>query len=98
MSKHLTYRSKNPALNPSTFSNTISSDSLGAMTIQGTVDKTAIALSILLVGGYFGFTLYSPILIGAGFIFGFIIAIITIYKKHLPPYTVPIYCAMERLA
>ena len=98
MSKHLTYRSKNPALNPSTFSNTISSDSLGSMTIQGTVDKTAIALSILLVGGYFGFTSYSPILIGAGFIFGFIIAIITIYKKHLAPYTVPIYCVMEGLA
>lgn len=98
MSKHLSYRSKNPALSSKIFNESILSDSSDIMTIQGTVDKTAIALSILLVAGYFGYTAFSPVLMMGGFIGGFIVAIVTIFKKTWAPYTVPIYAVLEGLA
>tara|TARA_B100001996_G_scaffold278157_1_gene218652 strand:+ start:3133 stop:3873 length:741 start_codon:yes stop_codon:yes gene_type:complete len=98
MAKHLSYRSKNPALSSKIFSESIVSDSSDVMTIQGTVDKTAIALSILLVAGYFGYTSFSPVIMMGGFIGGFIVAIVTIFKRTWAPYTVPIYAVLEGLA
>ena len=98
MSKHLSYRSKNPALSSKIFNESILSDSSDIMTIQGTVDKTAIALSILLVAGYFGYTSFSPAIMMVGFIGGFIVAIVTIFKKTWAPYTVPIYAVLEGFA
>ena len=38
MSKHLSYRTKNPALNPQTFKGTLNAETSSPMTIQGTVD------------------------------------------------------------
>ena len=97
MSKHLSYRTKNPALNSKTFKDTLSTKTSSPMTIQGTVDKTAIALSILLIAGYFGYTAFSPILIITGCLGGSIVAMITIFNQHWAPYTVPIYCVLEGL-
>jgi len=98
MSKHLSYRTKNPALNPETFKDTLKAETSSPMTIQGTVDKTAIALSILLVAGYFGYTSFSPAIILGGFIGGFIVAMVTVYKRTWAPYTVPIYAVLEGFA
>ena len=94
MSKHLSYRTKNPALNPETFKDTLKAETSSPMTIQGTVDKTAIALSILLVAGYFGYTSFSPAII----LGGFIVAVVTVYKRTWAPYTVPIYAVLEGFA
>ncbi|MBN09508.1 MAG: hypothetical protein CMC79_03965 [Flavobacteriaceae bacterium] len=93
MSSHLSLRSGNPALTKNTFAkSTISSES---MTINGTVDKTAISLVLLIASGYYTFGDVSPgLLIFCG-IAGFITAIITIFKKEWSPITVPIYAILE---
>ena len=65
------------------------------MTINGTVNKTAISLLLLVGTGYITFTSINPvILIGCG-IGGFIVAIITVFKKEWAPITVPIYAILE---
>ena len=93
MNKHLTLRSGNPVLSKSTFLN---ADSLSEkMTINGTVNKTAISLLLLVGTGYLTFNNISPaILIFCG-IGGFIVAIVTVFKKEWAPVTVPIYAILE---
>jgi uncharacterized YccA/Bax inhibitor family protein len=60
-SRHLSFRSGNPALSSKVFENTTQRKQ-GAlliddvMTIKGTVDKTAISLILLLTAGYFSFS------------------------------------------
>jgi uncharacterized YccA/Bax inhibitor family protein len=93
MSNHLSLRSGNPVLSKSTFSNTSSVSE--KMTINGTVNKTAISLLLLVGTGYLTFTTINPgLIIGCG-IGGFIVAIITVFKKEWAPITVPIYAILE---
>ena len=93
MRKHLSLRSGNPVLSKSTFINNGSISE--KMTINGTVNKTAISLLLLVGTGYITFTSINPvILIGCG-IGGFIVAIITVFKKEWAPITVPIYAILE---
>ena len=93
MSNHLSLRSGNPVLSKSTFSNTGSISE--KMTINGTVNKTAISLLLLVGTGYLTFTTINPgLLVGCG-IGGFIVAIITVFKKEWAPITVPIYAILE---
>ena len=93
MRKHLSLRSGNPVLSKSTFINTGSISE--KMTINGTVNKTAISLLLLVGTGYITFTSINPvILIGCG-IGGFIVVIITVFKKEWAPITVPIYAILE---
>ena len=93
MSNHLSLRSGNPVLSKSTFSKTGSISE--KMTINGTVNKTAISLLLLVGTGYLTFTTINPgLIIGCG-IGGFIIAIITVFKKEWAPITVPIYAILE---
>ena len=100
MKHHLSYRSGNPALSSKTFENINNNGPLikdDVMTIKGTVDKTAISLLLMIMSGYFSFTEDSMMLILVGGIGGFIVALITIFKKHLSPITVPIYAIFEGL-
>ena len=97
MNRHLSMRSGNPALNKNTFQN-ISNASSEQMTIDGTVNKTTISLMILLFCAYYTYSTSNTGFIMIGFIGGFITALVTIFKKHLAPYTVPIYAALEGLA
>ena len=93
MNKHLTLRSGNPVLSKSTFLNT---DSLSEkMTINGTVNKTAISLLLLVGTGYLTFTNLNPVILIFCGIGGFIIAIVTVFKKEWAPITVPIYAILE---
>ena len=96
--RHLSYRSSNPALNSTTFKNVVKKDSLRlneTMTIRGTVDKTALALSLLLISGYYCYSLgeqfLTLILTLIGLFLGLILAITTILKKSWAPFTVPFY-------
>jgi len=74
MTRHLSYRSGNPALNKNTFKGLSASKSSGPlirndyMTIDGTVNKTAISLFLLIFAGYYSYTsnLNYLWLIGAG--------------------------------
>ena len=67
------------------------------MTIKGTVDKTAMSLLLMLLAGYFTFNEGSSVLMVAGGVGGFIVAIITILKKQWSPITVPLYAMFEGL-
>ena len=93
MNRHLSLRSGNPVLSSKTFSNSILSDN--QMTIEGTVNKTAISLLLLVGTGYFTFDVVNPVLLVGCGIGGFVIAIITVFKKKWAPITVPIYASLE---
>ena len=99
---HLSFRSGNPALGKETFK-TLKRDSSGplvrddVMTIKGTVDKTAISLLLMLFAGYFTFSEGSLVYIAIGGIGGFIVALVTIFKKEWAPITVPLYAILEGL-
>jgi len=90
-------RSGNPALSKKTFYN-LSTTSGNVMTIDGTVNKTAISMGILLLAAYYTYSnaIMSYILVGS--IGGFIMALITIFKKEWSATTVPIYAFLEGLA
>ena len=97
MAHHLSMRSGNPALSSKTFINTTD---VGAekMTIEGTVNKTAMSLLLLLATASYTWMNPSPGLMMLGFIGGFIMAIVTIFKKTWAPYTVSGYALLEGLA
>ena len=90
-------RSGNPALTSEVFNKSITSQGQ-VMTLQGTVNKTAISLFLLVLSGAFTFNNGDASLIWPGFIGGFIVALITIFKKQWAPITVPIYAVLEGLA
>ena len=93
MANHLSFRSGNPVLTKNAF--TSSSDISETMTINGTVNKTAISLLLLVGTGYLTFSsINSGLLIACG-IGGFILAIVTVFKKEWAPITVPIYAILE---
>ena len=99
---HLSYRSGNPALSSKTFENAIRTNrgpiiKDDVMTIKGTVDKTAICLVLLISAGFFSFEENSTTLMIGGFIGGLIMLIVTIFKKHLSPITVPLYALFQGL-
>jgi uncharacterized YccA/Bax inhibitor family protein len=70
------------------------------MTVQGTVGKTFVLLAILLATGAWawsavaGQTIGYGLLAGAG-IGGFIVAMITMFKPTVAPWTAPLYAALE---
>lgn len=106
-------RSGNPALKESTFldlgSGTVVSRDAGAMTLNGTVNKTGILLllSVLtaafawsqsIVTGPDGLPAVAPGLMGyvlGGAIGGFILAMVTVFKKTWAPVTAPLYALVE---
>jgi len=97
MRGHLTMRTGNPALNKNTFKGLAdTNDQL--MTIDGTINKTSIALIILLFSAYYTFSTSNTNFIMVGFIGGLITALVTIFKKEWSPITVPIYAILEGLA
>jgi uncharacterized YccA/Bax inhibitor family protein len=99
-------RTANPALNKKTFENTsYISSTENTMTLQGTVNKTGFLLTFLILAAAWTWNLYfesnnpasvTPWLIG-GLLGGFIVALITTFKKHLSPITAPIYAVLEGL-
>ena len=90
-------RSGNPALNKKTFEN-LTNTSGGVMTLDGTVNKTALGLLLLMCAAYYTYSTGNLSLIWPGFIGGLIVAFVTIFKKEWSPITVPIYAVLEGLA
>ena len=103
MARHLTFRSGNPALNKNSFKNLSFDKSAGpilkneVMTLKGTVDKTAISLTLLLLSGYYTYSEQLTEFTFIGAIAGFIIALITIFNKKASPVTVPLYALCQGL-
>jgi len=93
-------RSGNPALKNNTFSQTSLISGSEAMTISGTVNKAFFMIALLLFSASF---VWSRPLDAAPFllpsvILGFIIALVTIFKKEYSPVTAPIYAIVEGIA
>ncbi|MDP3981758.1 MAG: Bax inhibitor-1/YccA family protein [Chlamydiota bacterium] len=97
-------RSANPALNDRIFPR-VDVSTGDEMTIQGTVNKTAIMLFLVICSASFTWHEFFKTSSAAGVmgwvmggaIGGFIVALITIFKKNLAPYTAPIYAILEGL-
>ena len=90
-------RTSNPALSDNTFRGVSGVAGSEAMTIQGTANK-ALVLTLLLLATaawawnnpYAGMQLLLPALIA-----GFIVAMVTIFKKDWAPVTAPLYALIE---
>lgn len=100
-------RSSNPALPANTFSSmrwTAERDD--AMTIQGTVVKTGLLLLLVfLAAGWTWMKFYqsgengaiATPWVGIGLLGGFIMALVTVFKKEWAPVTAPIYAVLQGL-
>ena len=102
-------RSGNPALKDNTFldlgSGTLVRDDAGAMSINGTVNKTGFLLLLTMLTAAFawtqafsadgqlapGFSVY----VWGGAIGGLVIALVTVFKKEWAPVTAPLYALAE---
>ncbi|HEY4556494.1 MAG TPA: Bax inhibitor-1/YccA family protein [Lysobacter sp.] len=102
-------RSGNPALKESTFldlgTGAVVRSDAGAMTLNGTVNRTAFLLVVTLAGALYTWNLFfssggtanlMPYVLG-GAIGGFVVALVTIFKKTWAPVTAPLYAALEGL-
>jgi uncharacterized YccA/Bax inhibitor family protein len=99
-------RTANPALNSKTFQEYSSrAGVVDSMTIQGTVNKSAILLCFLLLSAGWTWNMFytsgnpaavMPWMIG-GAIGGLVVALITVFKKTAAPITAPIYALLEGL-
>ena len=98
MSKHSALnrfgRSGNPAFSKGFGIN--ESISGEVMTLDGTVNKTGILLTLCVGGAYFGWN--SPGLVIPSILIGLVIAIFTIFRPKNSPYTAPAYAAIEGVA
>jgi uncharacterized YccA/Bax inhibitor family protein len=96
-------RSSNPALSDETFRGTRAGFGADAMTIQGTVNKTGIALAILIATASYTWNLgvgdaRVPAFMMVGLLGGLVLAMVTIFKKEWAGTTTPMYAALEGLA
>lgn len=97
-------RSSNPALKGNVFVNQGAIGATDTMTIQGTATKALLLLAILTLGAFFAWreffvgnvSLVMPLATG-GAIVGFILAMVTIFKKTWAPVTSPLYALAEGL-
>ena len=96
MNGHTTFRSGNPSLNKNTFRG-FSVSAGNQMTLDGTVNKTGISLLLLMFTATYTWNSPSIGLMALGGIGGFIVGILTHFKRHLSAITVPIYAALEGL-
>jgi uncharacterized YccA/Bax inhibitor family protein len=95
-------RSSNPVLKEKAFAGAIPTGE--AMTIQGTVNKTGLLLLFVVATAAWTWGLSHsetpeaafPWMIG-GLIGGFVVALVTIFKKEWSPITAPIYALLEGL-
>jgi uncharacterized YccA/Bax inhibitor family protein len=103
MATTLAMRSGNPALTAETFGGARLAIGAESMTIEGTVNKTALALVILLAAAAYTWSLgvgdpRVPAFMMVGVIGGLITAMATIFKQTWAPVTTPLYAALEGLA
>jgi uncharacterized YccA/Bax inhibitor family protein len=100
-------RTANPALNAKTFTDVPRiGDPARVMTIQGTVNKTLLMLVLVLIPAVWVWNKFfatgNPQAIMfwlyGGVVGGFIVALVTIFKKQWSPVTAPLYSVLEGLA
>jgi uncharacterized YccA/Bax inhibitor family protein len=97
-------RTANPVLNVKTFER-VRGDYDSVMTVQGTATKSIILLLLLVISSSFVWKMFmestnpqivAPWMLG-GAIGGFIVALITMFKKEWSMFTAPVYAILEGL-
>lgn len=92
------FRSGNPTLSESLFKQAGTQLAPGeAMTVSGAANKVGILFLILLLGASISWAQPNPFFVWGGAIGGFIVALVTIFKKEWSPVTAPIYAGLEGL-
>ena len=92
------FRSGNPTLSEKVFQQSDQAASTGEkMTITGTVNKIGILFLLLLIGASISWYMPSQLFMWGGAIGGFIVAMVTVFKKEWSPVTAPIYAGLEGL-
>lgn len=92
------FRSGNPTLSEKLFQQAGSLPSKeGAMTVSGTVNKIGILFLLLLIGASISWYQPSMTFVWLGALGGFIVAMVTIFKKEWSPVTAPLYAVLEGL-
>ncbi|MBC3540792.1 Bax inhibitor-1/YccA family protein [Rufibacter sediminis] len=98
------FSSNNPALKEEAFTQPATLQTLDgpAMTLTGTMAKSALLLGIVLVFAVFSWDLFAligvplPFLISIPLV-GVGLAFLIVFKKHLAAYIAPVYCALQGL-
>ena len=97
-------RSANPALKEGTFTGVRAAANEPAMTLQGTSTKSLVLVLLTVFSASFTWTAVAGGNVGIlgpatliGGLGGFIVALVTIFKPKVSPYTAPIYAALEGL-
>jgi len=101
-------RSGNPVLKESTFldlgsGTVVSRADGGAMTLNGTIGKTATLLVLAVITAAFAWSkvevtpddMTGGLYVWGGLIGGFILAMVTVFKKEWAPATAPLYALLE---
>ncbi len=97
-------RTSNPALQPATFSHLGYAARGESMTVQGVVNKTAILLFLTLAtAGWTWMKFFQSGMVASsvsgwmmlGLISGFVLALVTVFKKEWAPVTAPFYALAE---
>ncbi len=97
----MAYKSGNPALNKKTFENLAVAETSDTMTLEGTAKKSLLLLVICLTFGALGWRLTAQnhpaasALLMIALVATIVVALITIFKKTVAPFTAPIYAALE---
>lgn len=87
----------NPLVNENTFRGAVTSPG-EVMTIAGTANKTLILLALCMSTSYYAW--FNPVILNwllPLVVVGFIVALVTSFKKHLAPITSPIYVMIQGL-
>ncbi len=99
-------RTANPALNANTFTSLdYAGGETDAMTLQGTVNKTGILLLLTIVSAVWVWNLFFTSLnpaavmpwVAVGAIGGFVVGLVTAFKKNWSAVTAPLYAVLEGL-
>jgi uncharacterized YccA/Bax inhibitor family protein len=100
MARVMTLRSGNPALTADTFARYQVVPRADQMTLAGTVNKTALALVILLIPALYVWNrgadnpaLVTWVLVSS--VSAVVVMLVTLFKHGLAPYTTPLYAAMQ---
>lgn len=101
--------SANPVLKPEVFTRLGTVRATGVMTVNGAIGKTLILLLLLVIAATYTWSLAMaslgagqtgaevlPWMLG-GLLGGFVVALVTIFKKDWSPVTAPIYAVLEGL-
>jgi uncharacterized YccA/Bax inhibitor family protein len=101
------FKSGNPALTKDTFQDVKLPDNtaVNVMTLQGTVNKTALLLGILIAAAFYTWNLFTTTLdfetvyphFLTGTFGGLVLAFVMVYNKDWSPFLAPLYAALQGL-